>query len=492
MPIPSASPNFFTSKLPVFLEDLVSCSFQADSRMVLGIIVAELEKHPDFPGVMIIEQKKLLGMISRNDCFEKLSRPFSLDLFLNKPVREFLSRFTKSFEILPTRTRIEDAVPIVLDRPASELYEPIVIALENEQFRIVDVHDILLAQSQLLKTANLINLKRVEIARSLANTLELKKVVDLIGDNLMEFMPDAQIMIALNVNGCPEVQAARGFMNSLSLEKAKGFIRNRFSFNQFSFYQSPVYLSMPVQEYELKDTSQLAQFWLIFPLIHSDELVAIIIIGRFGMENVAERAFEYSEIENLTSLSPMYATAIRNAQLYQEVQHLAVTDPLTQIYNRRGLFAQTESKVNQQPPEGEPLAALMIDIDHFKQINDRYGHIVGDQIIQSLASYLHQSIRSGDQVGRFGGDEFVIILNDCMMDVAIITAERIREGVSRLKIKIMDDVISFTISIGVAKLSHERESMDILLLHADQALYIAKQNGRNQIYAWDNLSKPAA
>ena len=133
----------------------------------------------------------------------------------------------------------------------------------------------------------------------------------------------------------------------------------------------------------------------------------------------------------------------------------------------------------------KPSTALMLDIDHFKRINDTYGHQAGDKVIKMLAALIKRCVRETDLAGRYGGEEFAIILNDSSVEDAKIVAERIRQLAKRLVVEHEGESISFTVSLGLAQFSPDFKGAMAWLECADQALYEAKENGRNQyrIYA---------
>jgi diguanylate cyclase (GGDEF)-like protein len=129
---------------------------------------------------------------------------------------------------------------------------------------------------------------------------------------------------------------------------------------------------------------------------------------------------------------------------------------------------------------GTPLAISMIDIDHFKSINDTYGHTVGDEVLQKLAGELRQHIRHPDTIGRYGGEEFLVILPHSMLQAAIQQAERLCRHIRSLMIKSNEAEISLTISIGIAQYKIHKEDWQTFLSRADGMLYQAKNNGRDQ------------
>lgn len=165
-------------------------------------------------------------------------------------------------------------------------------------------------------------------------------------------------------------------------------------------------------------------------------------------------------------------------QLNKELETLAYTDSLTQLYNRRYFFEFSEHLVLLSKRESNPLSLIMIDIDHFKSINDRYGHDVGDQVIKALSDRVSEMIRKSDLLARFGGEEFVLLLPGTDLDGAVIIAEKIREMIEGCR-----DVerVSFTISIGISQFFYQEEGLDTLIVRSDRALYQAKNSGRNKV-----------
>ncbi|MES2260147.1 MAG: GGDEF domain-containing protein [Pseudomonadota bacterium] len=167
-----------------------------------------------------------------------------------------------------------------------------------------------------------------------------------------------------------------------------------------------------------------------------------------------------------------------------KLEQLATTDPLTGIANRRKMTEQIARELERARRFRHPLALLMVDIDHFKRINDSYGHEVGDRAIIAVAGTLAASMRSIDLVARFGGEEFVLLMPETDIDVATGAAERLRETIAQLAIEIGDGrCVALTISIGVAAANQQDapDTPSALLVRADKALYRAKQEGRDRV-----------
>ncbi len=170
-------------------------------------------------------------------------------------------------------------------------------------------------------------------------------------------------------------------------------------------------------------------------------------------------------------------------KIEEELVKLSVTDPLTEIANRRYFYIQAEQIFNRtQAPN--MLAILMLDIDHFKLINDRLGHAAGDSILRQLAERLNQNLRPTDILARYGGEEFVILLPRTPSYEAELIAKRLSQAMNEMPFHVGRDSVSVTISIGVAELTDDIENLDTLMHHADEAMYQAKQAGRNRWVVW--------
>ncbi len=196
--------------------------------------------------------------------------------------------------------------------------------------------------------------------------------------------------------------------------------------------------------------------------------------------------FKGEDVEVMAAFAATAAAALHNALLHAQVQELAMTDALTGIYNRRALFLLGQREVERAKRFGRTLTAIMFDLDHFKRVNDMYGHTVGDQVLAQVARLCQSELRQTDLLGRYGGEEFVALLPETEVPAAWQTAERLRQRVARTPIETARGTIRITISLGVALLSGELPSLENLMERADQALYAAKQAGRNCTRIWPN------
>ncbi len=168
-----------------------------------------------------------------------------------------------------------------------------------------------------------------------------------------------------------------------------------------------------------------------------------------------------------------------------ELEFLATRDALTGCLNRRAFFEKSDLLFGEASQSDKPLACIMTDIDHFKKINDTHGHGMGDKVVQVVSSELRSNARPDDLVGRYGGEEFCIMLPGAELSAATLIAERLRANIKEVSHKTFDESIRVTASFGVAMLENGVKTPAELIALADQALYVAKENGRNRVVAWE-------
>ena len=223
------------------------------------------------------------------------------------------------------------------------------------------------------------------------------------------------------------------------------------------------------------------------PIRYGEEFLGVLNIA-------AELPHRYSQtdIEVLGMFAMQAAIAIRNARLYTRIEQLAVTDELTALLNRRGFFQLGEREFERALRFKRPLAAVMFDIDHFKEVNDTYGHQAGDQVLRALADCVRQKTRGIDVAGRYGGEEFVLLMPETPMAETAQIAERLRHSIMKLSIPVTrpgdessPDCLRITVSIGVAMQEEGVLNLVTLVDRADQAQYRAKRAGRNRVVVWE-------
>ena len=214
------------------------------------------------------------------------------------------------------------------------------------------------------------------------------------------------------------------------------------------------------------------------PLLFGDR-----VLGTMRVRSPEPDAYDEHDLHIFRTLASQVAVALENVRLFGEMEQLAVTDPLTGIDNRRHFFTQGEREFTRTLRYGRTLSALMFDLDHFKRINDRFGHRAGDEVLRAVAGIFRRELRTIDLLGRYGGEEFAALLPETPLDAALIAAERLRAAVEHSEIVLSgEELLTVTVSVGVAE-RQEQDTLDTLLERADQAMYKAKRLGRNRVEA---------
>jgi diguanylate cyclase (GGDEF)-like protein len=219
-----------------------------------------------------------------------------------------------------------------------------------------------------------------------------------------------------------------------------------------------------------------ARSWLALPLNSRARRVGLLLLI-----STADTGYDDAQLRIAAALAEQGMVAYDNAQLYRQVEQLAGTDPLTGLHNRRQFFKLSAELFTTAVTTGQPLAAVMVDIDHFKQVNDTHGHGAGDDVIGEVAARLRGILRGSDLLGRYGGEEFALILPGQIAADSAGLGERLRQTIDAAPIATRSGPLNITISIGTTQLHDADRTLDDALARADAALYRAKQNGRNQV-----------
>jgi len=205
------------------------------------------------------------------------------------------------------------------------------------------------------------------------------------------------------------------------------------------------------------------------------------VIGVLNAETSTRGAYSDDHIRPLTVVAQQAAVVIRAAQLNDEMRQLAVTDPLTGLYNRRHFVDRLDEEVRRAQRYGDGVALLLIDCDHLKRINDQHGHLSGDRALQALADVMKITLRETDVIARLGGDEFAAILSQADEERALDVSERLQRTVRSLRlISEEGGDISLTVSAGIAVYPEAGADVKTLMREADTAMYRAKREGRDR------------
>jgi diguanylate cyclase (GGDEF)-like protein/PAS domain S-box-containing protein len=217
--------------------------------------------------------------------------------------------------------------------------------------------------------------------------------------------------------------------------------------------------------------------WLGVPLIAQYKTIGLLAIDSSKLNRFTE------EDANLAmTFANQVAVVLENARIFKEKQEQALIDPLTTLYNRRGLTELGKIEFEKSINANKQFSVIMADVDNFKSINDTYGHDIGDKVLKEFAIRCKKCVREMDLVGRYGGEEIVLLLPNTGLNLGIKIAERLRSLIANTPFKISETLsINVTASLGVACADASTLNLDVLINRADQAMYIAKHKGRNQV-----------
>lgn len=345
------------------------------------------------------------------------------------------------------------------------------IALAYEKFQVMEEARRRADTSEILRKASL----------AIAEKLEINHAVSRILDQLHQVVPYDSASVQLLEANELVIIGGRGWKN---LEEVVGMRFPVPSNNPNTVViesGKPYHLPEAWTVYEAfrEPPHDHIRSWLGVPLIAQDK-----VIGLLAIDSSEPNHFKEEDIHTASEFANQVAVALENARIFEEAQAQAITDVLTGIYNRRGLFQLGEFEFRRARRIRRPFSAMIFDIDHFKRINDHHSHAIGDQVLQKLAERCRQNSRAIDLMGRYGGEEFVILLPETNIEAAKTIAERQRKSIMDAPFQTDVGALRITISIGVAEARRE-DTLNTLIEKADVALYKAKSAGRNRVCLYE-------
>lgn len=317
----------------------------------------------------------------------------------------------------------------------------------------------------------------------LLSTLDLNELFERVLQSLMDVIPEATCAVAGYLDDHAGQLQARAVVGEpltpieLGKElKITGAVKTAFVDGMPVLFQREKSEQIPPHNYG----SQMA-----VPLEVDGYVVGVLLVY-----SVKAEAFGAAQLRLLSAYSAAARAAIHNAQMHQQVQELAITDPLTGLYNRRGLEALGRHQMELSRRYNRPVAMIFFDIDFFKQINDQFGHSAGDNTLAMMAAITRRTLRQVDLVTRFGGEEFVCLLPETDIEKAVLVADRLRQALSVIEVGMGNVTAPVTISMGVVSCEGGQMTLEQLIEEADKAMYMAKTNGRNRIYSKNGFIVP--
>jgi diguanylate cyclase (GGDEF)-like protein/PAS domain S-box-containing protein len=326
----------------------------------------------------------------------------------------------------------------------------------------------------------------LDTSEVLNSTLNLDNLMDRILENTDRVLPSDTGAILLLEKGYLKVVRSRGYiekgLNDITLNPPF-LLSERPNMNRMFETGQPIAIS---------DTT-ISQGWNPLPQNHWVKSYIGVplkvhgqVIGFISLFSGTVNFYSINDAERLKPFANQAAIALENARLYSETQLKADTDELTGLKNRRSFFEMGSREIERAIRFKHPLAALMIDLDNFKDVNDNFGHPVGDRLLKELADVFKGKLRNVDLIARYGGDEFIVLLPENDIKAATDVAERICHSIAKIRIETTQGKAKVTASIGVAILDKGMTTLSALVEHADRALYNAKKFGKNRIVSNHN------
>jgi diguanylate cyclase (GGDEF)-like protein len=214
------------------------------------------------------------------------------------------------------------------------------------------------------------------------------------------------------------------------------------------------------------------------------------IVGCISLNSDQSNAFDAQDLQFFSVIGYQMASTLKHFQRFSSIKNIAIYDTLTNLYNRRYFDERLGLVAQKSFYGGTALSLVMIDIDHFKRVNDTFGHVEGDKVLREISGLLKASVRKKDTVARYGGEEFILILPEAGLEESSMIAERIRRLVEETPFEVSHARINITISLGISNFpSHRARSKEDLVKMADQALYDAKRGGRNRVCIYNPMAR---
>lgn len=226
---------------------------------------------------------------------------------------------------------------------------------------------------------------------------------------------------------------------------------------------------------------------IVLPFLVHDSVLGTLVLGSHQ-----PHAFNESVTQLLQVLSQHIAVSLANARMVKRLEDLATSDGLTGLLNKRALIEVAEQKLRSSQRFSKPLSVIVADIDHFKRVNDEYGHDIGDVVIRGFADVLKRTKRETDSVARFGGEEFVVLCEETDATGARLLAERVRQELESAVFHTPKGALQVTCSLGVATFPAAGHDWNGLFKATDEALYVSKRSGRNRVSVWTSSRRGAA
>ena len=386
IPIAATETDYITT--PTLIGELLTYDYTVSFDTLINRIVKEFDKHPELPGVLIVQKGEYMGAISRRKLLEELSLPYGVELFYKRPVSTLAKEVNISYAQLPARMRVEDAVRYALDRPLDAKYEPLVVLHDDGRLRMLDMHVLLTAQSQLLVNANQVVNQLFNVNRALSGSLDLNIILDSVLVHMKRLIPYKCASVVFFRNDKFDFVALRGFAVELDVRDLEIVVNQNNLCEIVRHSKEPLYLSDVLKRQNWAHIPYLpvTRSWLCVPLIHGGD-----VLGMLMMMSTQPDAYVESQIELAQTFAELAALALKNAVLFKEVN--TFTQQLEKVIEERtqNLQVAYQKLENLDQAKNEFMEAIIRELDQpIKQISGHGKYLLtqpfqeNEQTIQTL------------------------------------------------------------------------------------------------------------
>lgn len=431
--------------------------------------------------------------------FSILVIAISTNLFIHRPLSRLMAAIRQAESgDLKTKARVETEDEI--GQVASQFNDMLAKINELEGLKLDAERKMTVMQEELkfkamleenARTISLTNRKLEEslhelsvlynISQALTGSIDPEELCNLLGDVIVRNVgvQDFAILLLDEETQKIEVKAARGFKENDHVRELKFDLGEGIS-GKVAKTKQPIYIPDTSKDnlyLHYKGAKPEDGSFLCLPIVAKG-----LSLGAINFSRKQVDGFTSNEIRLLTTVVGQIGIAIESARLYAKTKEMTLIDELTQVYNRRHFQKILEMEFKRAKRFQRPLTLLMVDVDHFKEFNDTFGHLEGDKVLADLAEVLASNLREVDTVARYGGEEFSVILPNTSLDEGQHVAHKVRDLVAKMHEKHGRPLAQkVTVSIGVAAYDAETANLEDLINHADIALYRAKSQGRNRV-----------
>lgn len=318
-----------------------------------------------------------------------------------------------------------------------------------------------------------------EVSEALSVALDLDNVNTIIVDRAQKTLDKPGRVLLYLVDAVKQELALSASKNGEKIKEKRGDFFDRWTLK----HRKPLIIESLLKEFrfpaeEIERSKESFRSLIAAPLVSENK-----VIGMLRMDSPAESEYTQDDLRLLGIISDLGAVAVQNALLYSKTQELAITDSLTGLAVRRYFLERFKKDLLRTAQNKGALSLLMLDIDHFKDFNDRYGHAAGDLILKHVSRSIRSMVREGDMAARYGGEEVSLLLFGTDKKQAAADAEAIRKRIEKQPLLLRRQMVRITVSIGVASFPEDAAVEEDLIKTADERLYKAKAQGRNRVCA---------